>query len=279
MSQVTVIAEVGINANGNLLTALQLMDEAKKAGADLIKFQKRSLDKVYSKEELDKPRESPWGTTNRQQKEGLEFSKEAYDEINLHSKEIGLPFFASAWDLESQDFLRQYNLPFNKVASAMLSHTELLKMIASEKKRTFLSTGLHNLEEIQTAYNIFYDAGCPITLMHCNGTYPQSDSEINLKCMETLRNRFKCDVGFSSHTTGIMAPVLAVALGATVVEAHITLNRASYGSDQAASLEPHGFAKMVEYIRYAEQSLGNGQKIIYPSELPIRKKLARTKDY
>jgi N-acetylneuraminate synthase len=279
MNKVLVIAEVGINANGNLLTALQLMDEAKKAGADLVKFQKRTIEKVYSKEELDKLRDSPWGATNRQQKQGLEFSKEAFDEINLHSKEIGLPWFASAWDLESQAFLKQYDLPYNKVASAMLGHIDFLKMVASEKKHTFISTGLHNLEEIQNAYNIFFDASCPITLLHCNGQYPAPVEETNLKCIETLRDRFKCDVGFSNHYVGVVAPVIAVALGATVVEAHITLDRSMYGSDQAASLEPAEFQKVVDYIRVVEKILGDGNKIIYPDELPIRKKLARTKDY
>ena len=279
MERVKIIAECGINHNGSLDMAKQLIESAKMAGADLVKFQKRTLEKVYTAEELDKPRESPWGSTNRQQKMGLEFGTIEFDEIDRYCKELGIEWFASPWDLQSLRFLDKYNLKYNKVASALLGHTELLEAIASQKKYTFVSTGLHNLDEIQVAFNIFSDAGCPFELMHCNGQYPQPDNEINLKCIETLHKRFGCPVGFSSHTTGIMAPVLAVIMGATSVEAHITLDRAMYGSDQAASLEPHGFSKMVEYIRYAEKALGNGEKIIYPGELPIRKKLARNKDY
>lgn len=279
MSKVRIIAELGINHNGKLETVEELIYTAKECGADLVKFQKRSLDRVYSKEELDKYRESPWGTTNRQQKEGLEFSKVDYDEIAKYCKRFDIGWFASPWDLESVEFLKQYNLPYNKIASAMLGHKDLLKAIAIQKKYTFISTGMHTLDEIQLAYNIFIDAGCPFELVYCNSQYPQPDNELNLRCIQTLKSRFECEVGYSSHSTGIMAPVLAAALGAISVEAHLTLDRAMYGSDQAASLEPHGFSKMVEYIRYTEQAFGDGEKVVYPGELPIKKKLARTKDF
>lgn len=276
---ILVIAEVGINHSGSLDTAKKLISEAKNAGADCVKFQKRSLEKVYSKEELDKLRESPWGTTNRQQKEGLEFNADEYKEIDEYCKKVGIIWFASAWDLESQRFLQQYDCKYNKVASAMLGHIEFLKLVASEKKHTFISTGMHTVEEIQKVYNIFTDASCPFTLMHCNSQYPSPIENTNLKCIWTLQKEFNCAVGFSSHYVGIMASVMSVAFDVTAIEAHITLDRSMYGSDQAASLEPQEFRQMVEYIRTAEKLLGDGQKIVYSGELPIKQKLARTKDY
>ena len=275
----TVIAEIGINHSGSLLNAIALIDAAKKSGADLVKFQKRSIDRVYSKEELAKPRESFWGHTTRDQKLGLEFGKEAYDEIDRHCKEIGLPWFCTAWDLESLEFLKQYNLSYNKVASAMLTHIDLITAIAKEQKHTFISVGMSTLNEITRAINIFTLFNCPFTLLHCTATYPMADNEANLLCIETLQRQFNCSIGYSSHATGIITPVMAVVLGATVIEAHITLDRASAGSDQAASLEPHGFAKMVEYIRHWDVVKGDGVKKVYDSELPIIKKLRRTEDY
>lgn len=280
MEKVKVIAEVGINHNGSLEYALELIDCAKEAGADAIKFQKRSVVRVYSQEDLDKPRESPWGTTNRAQKEGLEFSEAAYDEINSYCQSQQIDWFASAWDVDSQLFLRKYNLKYNKVASAMLCHEELLHAITEERKYTFISTGMSTLEEIWAAINIFEKYECPFELVHCNSEYPMSVEKANLKCIETLKREFGVSkVGYSSHSTGILPGVLAVVMGASSVEAHITLDRAMYGSDQSSSLEPSGFAKMVEYIRCAEQCIGDGVKVVTPEEEKIKAKLRRTKDY
>ena len=276
---VFVIAELGINHNGALLTALKLIDEAKKAGADAVKFQKRNLESTYTKEELDKTRESPWGNTNRQQKQGLEFSKEAYDEIARHCKDVGIQWSASPWDLPSVEFLKQYNLPFNKIASALMTHTDLVTEIAKQKKLTYISTGMSTIAEITRAINIFSVMNCPYELMHCTSTYPQSESETNLWAINKLHKLFHCNVGYSSHSTGIISPVMAAVLGATSIEAHLTLDRSMYGSDQSASLEPGGFAKMVEYIRHWDIIKGDGNKKVYPSEEPILKKLRRVKDY
>ena len=229
-----IIAEIGINHNGSLDVTKKLIDGAAEAGCDAVKFQKRTINVVYTKEDLDRYRESPWGTTNREQKFGLEFEKTEYDEIDRYCRGVGVEWFASAWDIESQRFLRQYDLKHNKVASAMLTHKELLEEIASEGKYTFISTGMSSIEQIAKAIIIFTKHDCPFELMHCNSTYPMPIEGANLRVMETLRERFKCNVGYSGHEAGIIVSCAAVAMGATSIERHITLDRAMYGSDQAA---------------------------------------------
>ena len=232
------IAEIGINHNGDISIAKQLIDAASDSGFDAVKFQKRTIDKVYTKEFLDAPRESPWGNTQRDQKEGLEFSLNEYREIDSYCKEKKIQWSASAWDLDSQLFLQQFNCAFNKVASPMLSHIPLLKSIASENKKTFISTGMATLEEIDEAVKIFKDANCPFELMHCNSTYPMNDIDANLLCIPMLKERYGCSVGYSGHESSLIKVCIsAVALGATSLERHITLNRTMYGSDQAASIE------------------------------------------
>lgn len=270
---VFIIAEIGINHNGDLDTAKKLIDGAVEAGADAVKFQKRTIDIVYTKELLDSPRESPWGATQRAQKEGLEFGEREYDIINTYCKEKGIAWFASAWDVESQKFLRKYNLKYNKIASAMLTYKPLLEMVADERKHTFISTGMSSLEEIEDAVNIFRKKNCPFELMHCNSTYPSKEEDLNLHAMALLRERFGCDVGYSGHEVGIISSVAAAALGAASIERHITLDRAMYGSDQAASVEVVGFRKLSEYIRSVERSLGNPVKVVMETEKPIRQKL------
>ena len=272
-----VIAEIGINHNGDIDIAKKLIDGAVDAGCDAVKFQKRTIDIVYTKEELDKPRESPWGTTNRHQKLGLEFEKEQYDQIDLYCKEKGIEWFASAWDLPSQIFLKQYNSKYNKIASAMLTYTELLKVVADEKKYTFISTGMSTLDEIENVVNIFRDAHCPFELMHCNSTYPMDNKDANLAVIDTLRKQFNCKVGYSGHETGRVVSVAAVVLGATSIERHITLDNAMYGSDQAASVEPSGLIRLVRDIRVIEKALGNGVKSVYEGEQAMRDKLRRKK--
>tara|TARA_B100000214_G_scaffold370066_1_gene344116 strand:+ start:302 stop:1138 length:837 start_codon:yes stop_codon:yes gene_type:complete len=270
-----VIAEIGINHNGSLDIAKQLIDEAAAAGCDAVKFQKRTVEKVYSKEELDKPRESPWGTTNREQKNGLEFNESDYEQIDLYCKEKNIEWFASAWDVDSQIFMRRFNCKYNKVASAMLTHRELLETIASEKKHTFISTGMSTLEQIDKVVEIFKDHGCSFELMHCNSTYPMQLQDANLRVMHTLQKRYNCNVGYSGHETGIIISCAAVAIGASSLERHITLDRAMYGSDQSASLEIVGLRRMMDYVRDINTAMGSPEKRVMDTEVPIADKLRK----
>lgn len=270
---VFIIAEIGINHNGSMEIAKQLIDVAKDAGVDAVKFQKRSIDLVYSNELLDSPRESPWGTTQRAQKEGLEFGKEEYDEIDKYCKEKGIEWFASAWDIESQKFLRQFDLKHNKIASAMIVYEELLREVASEGKHTFISTGMSTMEDIDRAVDIFRRAECPFDLMHCISTYPMTDEDANLSTIKTLRQRYHCNVGYSGHEVGLAVSYAAIAFGITSLERHITLDRAIYGSDQAASVEPAGLRQLVGAVRKIEKAIGNGKVQVNIKEVPIAKKL------
>jgi len=268
-----VIAEIGINHNGDLDIARQLIDVAADAGANAVKFQKRTLDLVYTREFLDSARESPWGNTQRAQKEGLEFDLDDYQEIGRYCKAKGIEWFASAWDLESQKFLRQFDLRHNKIASPMIVYEELLKQVASERKHTFISTGMSRVADIDRAVEIFRERKCPFELMHCVSTYPMADEDANLLRLVKLRERYQCDVGYSGHEVGLAVSYAAVALGATSLERHITLSRAMYGSDQAASVEPAGFRQMVGAVRKISQALGSGSLERNAKELPIAKKL------
>lgn len=250
---------------------------AKAAGCDAVKFQKRTIDKVYSKEVLDTPRESPWGTTTQEQKMGLEFDEKQYDVINEYCKQKGIEWYASSWDIDSQLFLRKYNLKHNKVASAMITNRKLLEVIAEEKKYTFISTGMSTVDEIREAIQIFKKHNCSFELQHSNSTYPMKIEEANLRCIETLRKEFDCNVGYSGHeAVGYIVCVAAVMLGATSIERHITLDRSMYGSDQAASLEPMGWIRLVRDIRTIDKILGDGVKRVWPSEIPVMKKLRVT---
>ena len=274
---VFVTAEIGINHNGDIDIAKKLIDVAKLAGCDAVKFQKRTVDKVYSKEVLDSHRESPWGTTTREQKNGLEFNKKEYDLIDEYCKEKKIDWYASSWDIDSQKFLRQYNLKYNKVASAMLTNKKLLEVIAEEEKHTFISTGMSTVLEIKNAIEIFKKYNCPFEIQHSNSSYPMKLEEANLKCIETLRNEFQCDVGYSGHeSVGYIVCIAAVMLGATSIERHITIDRSIYGSDQAASLEPMGLMRLVRDIRTIDSIMGDGIKRIWPSEVSIMKKLRIT---
>ena len=268
------IAEIGINHNGDMAIAKQLIDSAADAGFDAVKFQKRTIDIVYSKELLDGPRESPWGTTQREQKEGLEFSKDQYAEIDKYCREKKIQWTASAWDLDSQDFISSFNVSFNKVASPMLGHKPLLKKIASEGKMTYISTGMSTLEEIEEVVKLFRDKNCPFELMHCNSTYPMKEEDANLACIPMLREKFDCNVGYSGHESSLIKVcVAAVALGATSLERHITLDRTMYGSDQAASIEAASLEQFVRSVRVVPSVIGTGKKILNESELAARNKL------
>jgi|TARA_R100000995_G_scaffold83921_1_gene61106 N-acetylneuraminate synthase len=270
---VFVIAEIGINHNGSRDITEKLIDAAVEAGCDAVKFQKRTIEDVYTKEDLDRDRDSPWGTTNRQQKEGLEFDKEDYDFIDAYCKDVGIEWFASAWDLKSQQFLNQYDCKYNKVASALLTYRELLEEIASQKKHTFISTGMSTLEQIDKAVKIFEDAGCSYELMHCNSTYPMPVEDANLKVMHTLQKRYGCNVGYSGHESGIIISCAAVAIGASSLERHITLDRSMYGSDQSASLEVGGLKRMMEYVRDISVAMGSPEKKVMDTEVAIAEKL------
>ena len=273
--KVFLIAEIGINHNGCLETTKRLIDGAAASGCDAVKFQKRTIDVVYEKEDLDRPRESPWGTTNREQKNGLEFGKEEYDEIDAYCKEKGIEWFASAWDIDSQYFMRQYDLKYNKVASAMLTDRSLLEAIAEEGKYTFISTGMSTMEQIEKAVQIFNDADCPYEIMHCNSSYPMKVEDANLNVIHTLRSKFACKVGYSGHEAGIIVSCAAAAIGATSIERHITLDRSMYGSDQAASLELVGLSRLSSYIRDIEVALGTEEKVVTDKEKEIAAKLRK----
>lgn len=273
-SLVFIIAEIGINHNGSLDIAKQLIDMAVEAGCDAVKFQKRNIEKVYSKEVLDSPRESPWGKTTREQKLGLEFSEKQYEIIDAYCKKKKIDWYLSCWDIASQIQMRKFKTKYNKVASAMLVHEMLLKTIAEERKHTFISTGMSSMTDIAKAIKIFRKFQCPFELMHSHSAYPMPIEEANLKLIQTLRKKFKCNVGYSGHeTSSYILPVIATSIGASSIERHITLNRAMYGSDQAASLEKSGLKRMVRDVRLVEIALGDGKKKIWDSELSAQKKL------
>lgn len=267
------IAEIGINHNGDMEIAKQLIDLAAEVGCDAVKFQKRDIDLVYTQDFLAGPRESPWGTTQREQKEGLEFTADQYKEIDAYCKEKGIEWFASAWDLNSVKFLEQFETKYNKIASAMMVDEDFLKAVAAQGRHTFLSTGMCELNVIDRAVEIFKDAGCPFELMHCVSTYPMKDEDANLKCIETLRGKYGCNIGYSGHESGLAISYAAVALGATSLERHITLDRAMYGSDQAASLEPSGLRQLLGGIRKIESALGDGNVCMIEAEKPVAKSL------
>lgn len=269
------IAEIGINHNGSMEIAKQLIDAAVTAKFDAVKFQKRTIDTVYTREFLDSARESPWGTTQRHQKEGLEFNREQYQEIDRYCKEKGIAWGASAWDVDAQYFLREFDTAFNKVASAMLGHKPLLREIASEGRKAFISTGMATLAEIDDVVERFRRANCPFELMHCNSTYPMKDEDANLLCIPMLRERYQCAVGYSGHEVSLLKVcTTAVVLGATSIERHITLDRAMYGSDQAASIHTGAsLDSFAETLRKIRAVMGTGIKDVTPAEMAVRKKL------
>jgi len=271
---VFIIAEIGINHNGDIEIAKKLIDIAVSAGCDAVKFQKRTVEKVYSQDILNTPRESPWGTTTREQKLGLEFSFKDYEIIDKYCKSKKIDWFVSCWDVESQIKMRKFKTKFNKVASAMLVHEDLLKEIAKEKKYTFISTGMSTVKQISNAVNFFNNYKCPFELMHSHSAYPMPAEEANLMVIQTLKKKFKCKVGYSGHEVGaynICIP--AVMLGATSIERHITLDRTLYGSDQSASLEPEGLYRLIRDIRGLDKILGDGKKRVSELEKPAMKKL------
>ncbi|MGB6973073.1 MAG: N-acetylneuraminate synthase family protein [Terracidiphilus sp.] len=268
-----IVAEIGINHNGDIDLAKRLISVAVAAGCDAVKFQKRTVSVVYTPEELAKPRENPFGPTNGDLKYGLEFEQEDYEEINAFCKSVKMPWFASPWDEGSVDFIEQFHPPVYKIASASLTDDNLLRYVRNTGKPVILSTGMSTYEEIDHAVKVLGKQ--ELILMHATSTYPANYDELNLRAIPTMMDRYGVPVGYSGHETGIPTSVCATALGACCVERHITLDRASWGSDQAASLEPNGISRLVRDIRLWEQSKGDGIKRVYEREFPIIKKLRR----
>ena len=269
-----IIAEIGINHNGSINIAKKLIDEAKKSNFDAVKFQKRDINLVYSKEILDTPRDSQWGTTTREQKIGLEFGEKEYDEINEYCKKSKIIWFASPWDINSLKFLDKYDLDYQKVASAMIVDQELLNEISKRKKHTFISTGMSKKEDIDNAVKIFKANDCSFELMHCISTYPMKVEDANLSTIDELKKTYQCDVGYSGHESGAVVSLAALMFDISSLERHITLDRTMYGSDQAASLEPEGMEFLSNGIVKFLTALGVPKLgEVLDEELPIAKKL------
>jgi len=264
------IAEIGINHNGDLDIAKKLIDVAANAGADAVKFQKRDIDSVYTQEFLEGPRESQWGTTQREQKMGLEFGEEEYAIIDAYCKEKNIDWFASAWDMKSIEFLDNFDLKYHKIASAMIVDHEFLNAIAKRGLHTFISTGMTDEKMIDDAVKIFRNHKCSFELMHCISTYPMLSEDANLNCIHTLKEKYNCNVGYSGHESGGLAISYAAAgMGISSLERHITLDRSMYGSDQSASIEPSGFQMLISGIREIEKAKGDGKIEFLEKEKPI----------
>ena len=281
MKKPYLIAEIGINHNGDINIAKQLIKNAKECKFDAVKFQKRTIELVYDNKTLDTPRESPWGTTTRQQKLGLEFEKTQYDEIDKYCKEVEIDWFASAWDIKSLEFLDKYNLKKNKIASAMIVDKDFLNEVAKRKIHTLISTGMSTKKDIDNAVDIFKRNKCTFELMHCVSTYPMKVEDANLLTINQLKEEYGCDVGYSGHENGIVVSIGAMMLGISSLERHVTLDRTMYGSDQASSLELSGMKNLCFSIEkiltsLGKPSLGN----VIDDEIPIAKKLrAHIKNY
>lgn len=270
---VYVIAEVGINHNGDLTLAKQLIDIAVASGCDAVKFQKRSIDLVYDQATLDAPRESPWGTTQREQKVGLEFEIEEYTEIAEYCDERGIDWTASAWDLTSLEFVEGFKPPFHKVASALATNFAFVEAVAALGRPTLVSTGMCEIADIDRVVAIFAEVNTPLGLMHTVSTYPSPEDHLNLRMISSLKTRYGLATGYSGHEPSVSPSVVAAALGAQFIERHITLDRSMYGSDQAASLEAPGLRQLVSTVRKVPSMLGDGQKRWAPGEREVARKL------
>ena len=275
MNKVFLIAEIGINHNGKISLAKKLIDLAKKTGFDAVKFQKRTPELTTPNEKKYNLRDTPWGKiTYLDYKKKIEFGRKEFNEIDKYCKKKKIKWFASPWDIQSNDFLDKYKCKYNKVASPMIKNIALINHIASKKKYTFISTGMCEMKDIKIMVDVFKKKKCKFSLLHCVSTYPAKDSELNLKMIKTLRKKFKVDVGYSGHEKSVSPSLMAVCLGAKVIERHITLDRTMWGTDQAASLEENGMRTLVEYVRKFELALGDGVKKFLNDE---KKKLSENK--
>ena len=268
-----IIAEIGINHNGSIDIAKKLIDMAVDCGCDAVKFQKRDINIVYTKDELYSDRESPWGKKFIDQKKGLEFDEKDFDAIDKYCKEKNILWFASAWDENSLNFLDKYKLKYNKIASAMITNTDFLIKVAEKKKYTFISTGMSEYQNIDAAVEIFQNIGCQFELMHSVSTYPCPEEILNLNIIKNLRDKYKCNVGYSGHESSVTPSIVASTLGISSLERHITLDRSMYGSDQAASLEEAGLRNLIQSIKKIPIIIGSEDKKIFAEELPVAKKL------
>tara|TARA_S200000501_G_scaffold311401_1_gene301936 strand:- start:19309 stop:20142 length:834 start_codon:yes stop_codon:yes gene_type:complete len=274
-----IFGEIGINHNGDIEIAKKLIDLCSDLKIEAVKFQKRELNKVYTKEFLSSKRSSPWGSTQLDQKKGLEFGEKEYKILDKYCKDKNIKWFASAWDLESLKFLDQFNNQYNKIASAMIKSGKFLEEVAARGKYTYISTGMSNIDDIEKAINIFEKKNCDYELMYCVSVYPCPPHLIDLNCIKTFKEKFKCKVGYSGHENGLAISLAAVGMGISSLERHITIDRTIYGSDQAASLEPNGFRNLVNSCNKILETLGDGQKKLLDEELPISKKLREHLDY
>ncbi len=271
---VYIIAEIGINHNGDIEIAKQLMDVAVETGCDAVKFQKRTPEICVPEEQKSIPRETPWGSmTYFEYKKRIEFEQNEFEQIDAYAKKIGIDWFASPWDVPSVNFLEGFNVPCQKIASACLTDSELLTAINKTKTTTILSTGMSSMQEIDKAVSLLNDV--PLAIAQATSTYPAEASELNLRAIQTFAEKYRVPVGYSGHERGLQVTIAAVALGATFIERHITLDRSMWGTDHSASLEPEGLKKLVRDIRVVELALGDGKKKVYDSEIPIRAKLRR----
>jgi len=276
MRNITIISEIGINHNGDIGTAKKIIDIAKKAGCDMVKFQKRTPELCVPDAQKNIIRETPWGNiTYLEYKKRIEFGKQEYNIIDQYCKQNDMVWFASAWDIESQKFLQEYDLKVNKIASAMLTNDALLELVANEGKKTLISTGMSTIEQIDHAVDIFRKHNCPFTIMACTSTYPCDISECNVRLINTLQYRYpdSIGIGYSGHEKGLLPTILAVAMGATVIERHVTLDRTMWGTDHPASLGPDGINRLCRDVRNVDKILGDGIKIVYDDEMPMIKKL------
>jgi N-acetylneuraminate synthase len=269
-----IIAEIGINHNGDLDVCKQMIDAAVHAGVDAVKFQKRTPEISTPPEQQKQMRETPWGyITYLDYRYKVEFNQEQYREIDRYCKQKGVAWFTSVWDEQAVDFMEQFDTPAYKIPSASLTDHNLLRYVRKTGRPLVISTGMSTMEQIRAAVGVVGTVN--LLIMHCTSTYPCEPEELNLRMIRTLRDEFSCPIGYSGHEVGLVPPQVAVALGACMIERHLTLDRAMWGSDQAASVEPSGFERLVKYVRTAEASLGDGVKRVYDSEKPSLKKLRR----
>ena len=276
--EIYIIAEIGINHNGDMSIAKKLIDIAKVAGCDVVKFQKRNPDVCVPEHQKTIMRDTPWGRmTYLDYKYKVEFNQNQYDEIDIYCKEKDIKWSASPWDLDSLDFLNQYDIPFIKIPSALLTDLELIKESVKTGKKIIISTGMSTIEEIDSAVNTIkkVNAEAQYAILHCNSTYPAPNDELNLNCIKTLKDKYKCEVGYSGHEFGLTTTIASVCLGATIIERHITLDRTMWGTDQMCSVEPQGLIKLVRGIKELNKALGDGEKIVTETEKPIREKLRK----
>jgi len=274
MKKTYIIAEIGINHNGSLDVAKKLIDISAAAGCDAVKFQKRNPDVCVPEHQKSVMRDTPWGKmTYLDYKYKVEFGKEEYDEIDKYCKQQNISWSASPWDLDSLEFLNQYDIPFIKLPSAMITNIELLKASCKTGKKVIISTGMSSIDEVNDAQRILSREAKDFAILHCNSTYPAPIEELNLSCIKTLKDKYKCEVGYSGHEFRLGTSVAAVYLGASIIERHVTLDRTMWGSDHMSSVEPQGLFKLVSGIRELEKSYGNGKIEVTESEKPVRKKL------